>query len=670
MKGQNRLAAESSLYLRQHADNPVNWWPWCEEAFDTAKREGKPVLVSIGYSSCHWCHVMAHECFEDDYIAELMNRLFINIKVDREERPDVDQIYMEAIQMLNQQGGWPLNVFCFPDKKPFTGGTYFPPDDRGYGIIPWPHLLLRISDAYLHDQQELRSNADAIQSNLEFLSDSVLDDDRNWNPQLLKESASVILNNLDYRFGGLVGAPKFPPSQLMGFLLAVANSPNFQAEESSFKTKISEAVRLCSHALVRGGLYDHVGGGFFRYSVDETWRVPHFEKMLYDNAMILEALSKAWTHLQWEGITGPVQKTVEFLLDDFQVASGVFASALDADSPEGEGAYYLWSEQELRESVSALEIEDFLEAFSIRGKDRLNLYPWAIEDREYRLFSPILNDLKDLRTNRVMPQLDKKIILSWNALLLRSLSIAGFVFNELRWLKVARSGLDFIWKKMRRSDGSLLSVYYLDGMDYQGGSGFLDDFVNLALANVHFAMVADVMSPGLSNVYLERAIELTRKILSEFSDDKEDGEGFYFCNKKDSEKLIVRKKEWFDNAYPSGNSSIVHLLVLLNAVDDQLDYGIQLNRLRNAYVERSRRMPNGIAFGLEGLTWDLNGVASIKCGVNTSLSEIADGVRKLPWRPVWIRQDVSIPDGKIQTCQGNKCFAPTSSLAEVLRYLG
>jgi uncharacterized protein len=215
----NRLARESSLYLRQHAGNPVDWWPWCEEAFEQAAREDKPVLISIGYSSCHWCHVMAHECFEDPYIASLMNRLFINIKVDREERPDVDQIYMESVQMLNQQGGWPLNVFCLPDKRPFTGGTYFPPEDRGQGMIPWPHLLVRVAEAYRSQRFDLEQNAKAISDNLVHLSESILDDTGSWTPDLLIEGAKRLCSNHDEIYGGFGGAPKFPPSQILGFLV-------------------------------------------------------------------------------------------------------------------------------------------------------------------------------------------------------------------------------------------------------------------------------------------------------------------------------------------------------------------------------------------------------------------------------------------------------------------
>jgi len=664
--GQNRLANESSLYLRQHADNPVEWWPWCEEAFATAEREGKPVLVSIGYASCHWCHVMAHECFEDTYVASLMNRMFINIKVDREERPDVDQIYMEALQMLGQQGGWPLNVFCFPDKKPFTGGTYFPPEDRGFGIIPWPHLLLRIADAYQHETDELRSNADAIQNNLKFLSNSVLEVSDGWDDRFLVEGARAILGTLDSRYGGFGSAPKFPPCQVMGFLLAVRSMEICDGEDEKFAESLDEAVRLCCHAMVRGGLFDHVGGGFFRYSVDAQWRVPHFEKMLYDNALLLEVLSKAWSRCRWQGLEGPVRKTIQWLMREFEVQRGIFASALDADTPAGEGAYYLWSEAELRESISSTEVESFLEGFSVHGKDALNLYPWAVEDDAYRKFAPILHDLMELRENREHPTLDRKILLSWNSLLLRSLVISGFVFGENAWLEKAREGLDWLWTYMRRQDGTLASVYYPESNMTSSGEGFLDDYVNFALANVHFACVADCLETGLSACYKTRAVQLTKAILERFSDRTGEGEGFFFCSETDAQALIVRKKEWFDHAYPSGNSGIIHLLSLLSAVDQSLDYQGELAAMQLAYVDRARRMPNGVAFGMEGLTWHSAGIVTIKVGTSVDLKCLARGIRSKPWRPLWICVDESLDVSQLQLCVGARCLVVTDVAEEVL----
>lgn len=661
MKG-NRLSKESSLYLQQHANNPVDWWPWCDEAFELAEKENKPVLVSIGYSSCHWCHVMAHECFEDDYIANMMNRMFVNIKVDREERPDVDQIYMEAVQMLSQQGGWPLNVFCFPDKKPFMGGTYFPPEDRGHGLIPWPHLLVRIAESYKVEREQLHTNAEAIKNNLEYLSGPVLDEDRHWDNSILIEGAKNLCKNLDQKYGGFGDAPKFPPSQMLGYLFAIGATETCEQSHPKLKNEIDQALQLCAHALVRGGLYDHVGGGFFRYSVDREWRVPHFEKMLYDNALLLEILSKCWTRSRWAGLITPIKQTVQWLLDEFQLDGGVFASALDADTEEGEGAYYLWSEKDLENAISSPIYEEFLNGFSIHGKDPLNLYPWSIEDEAYGRLSSCFEDLKELRNRRASPGRDGKFILSWNALALRSLCVAGFVFDQKDWVLAAKKGLDWIWDTLRLEGNQLGSVYYAEtGIQ---GEGFLDDYVNFSLANLYLGGIADWLEPGLGKTYLDRGKVLADQALKTFRDPE--GEGFFFCSESAAEDLIVRKKEWFDNAYPSGNSTIVHVLSLLGVLYDSESYDTILGELKEAYVEKARRLPNGIAFGLEGLTWDAIGIATIKIGVSVDLDSLLAGIRERSWRPFIVQYDSSLEDNTIQLCAGKQCLKPMRLIEDVL----
>ena len=655
---ENRLAKESSLYLRQHTSNPVGWWPWCDEAFAVAEAEDKPVLISIGYSSCHWCHVMAHECFEDGYIAGLMNRLFVNIKVDREERPDVDQIYMEAVQMLNQHGGWPLNVFCFPDKRPFMGGTYFPPEDRGNGLIPWPHLLVRIAEAYRADRAELLKNAEAITNNLEYLSGPLLDIERQWDDEILSEGARDICANLDRTNGGFGDAPKFPPSQMMGYLNAVRGT----TVDESLRKEIDEALQLCARALVSGGLFDHVGGGFFRYSVDAEWRVPHFEKMLYDNALILEILTKLWSRYRVNAWVRPIERTIDWLLSEFQVGNGVFASALDADTSEGEGAYYLWSTEEIAETLKDEALaKEFCRTFSIADNTPANLYPKTAENEVYERLSEQFPKLKSVRDQRPAPGRDDKIILSWNALALRALCLAGFVFNRKEWLKKAKEGLDWIWNNFRFDEDRIGSVCYPEsGVK---GKGFLDDYVNLALANLQIAAIADGLNSGLSEVYLNRGKSLIDNVLSRFIDS--DGEGFYFCSEDAADDLIVRKKEWYDNAYPSGNSSIVHALSYLAAIFDDGPYAIVLGQLRQAYVEKARRMPNGVAFGLEGLTWDRLGIVVLKVGTDVQIDPLMEAIRSRPWRPFVLQIDDSLEPEEIQLCVGTQCMRIGNMIEEI-----
>ena len=660
--GENRLAQEPSLYLRQHASNPVEWWPWCEEAFAKAEAEDKPVLVSIGYSSCHWCHVMAHECFEDKYIAGLMNRLFVNIKVDREERPDIDQIYMEAVQMLNQQGGWPLNVFCLPDKRPFMGGTYFPPEDRGQGLIPWPHLLVRIAEAYKADRHELLNNAEAITGNLEYLSGSLLKVDRQWESVILEEGASTLCAALDKTYGGFGDAPKFPPSQIMGYLYAVRSLLEEEGD-NSLSQEIDHSLQLCARALVRGGLYDHVVGGFFRYSIDAEWRVPHFEKMLYDNALIIEALSKIWSRSHWDGLKEPVGKTINWLLSDFQIQDGVFAATLDADSEAGEGAYYLWSAKEVDEAISDRKnAEEFCRAFAIQRDTASNPYPWAADDNTYLRLSACFPDLRRARDRRSAPVRDEKVILSWNALALRSLCLAGFLFDQTSWVEQARKGLDWLWHHLRLENDRFASVYYLERGC--GGAGFLDDYVNFALANLRFGAIADWLEPGLSARYLQRGKSMIDTVLERFEDP--DGEGFFFCSREAADGLIVRKKEWYDSAYPSGNSGIVHALSFLAAFEEDSRYPSALADLREAYVEKARRMPNGVAFGLEGLTWHSIGIVVIKVGRQVAIDELFAALRSRPWRPFILRIEETMKPDEIQLCVGTQCLRADCDIEEIL----
>ncbi|MCG8528466.1 MAG: thioredoxin domain-containing protein [Opitutales bacterium] len=655
----NRLSEESSLYLKQHAEQPVYWWPWCEEAFEEARRLDRPVIVSIGYSSCHWCHVMAHECFDDDYIADLMNRHFICIKVDREERPDVDQVYMEAIQMLNQQGGWPLNVFCLPDKRPFTGGTYFPPEDKGQGLVPWPHLLMRISESYRQDREPLLANAEAIANNLDYLSNNVLESDEAWDPGVLTRAATTIVETLDSKFGGFGGAPKFPPSQIMGFLYAVS-AVSVNDEPSELNLKIEESLKLTVHALTRSGLFDHISGGFFRYSVDAEWRIPHFEKMLYDNALLVETLSKLWSQYRQPSIKIAVEKTVSWLLEHFQPDSGRFAAALDADSAEGEGAYYLWTEQQVKESVSATVADEFCEGFSIRGKDPLNLYPWGVTDDDYAEFQYALSDLAEIRSSRSAPARDDKSVVSWNALMARALVVAGHVFQRTDWISTGRNVLDWLWKNAWNGE-CLASVYY-EGVGATG-VGNLDDYANLASAELQLAFITPLYESDQEQ-HWERAEQLVDTIIPKFWD--EENGGFCFAESPLGDGLKTRKKEWFDNAVPSGNSTMMQVLSLLSVRFQKSKYEEITARLRDAFQDKARRIPNGVAFGLEGLTWESNGVVQLKIGSEVSLEKLRNELAKASWKPLLVELSDAVQADEIQLCKGSVCLAASSNIGEIV----
>ena len=354
----NRLTLENSLYLQQHADNPVDWYTWGDDAFKAAESSGKPLLVSIGYSSCHWCHVMAHECFEDEYIASIMNKHFVCVKVDREERPDVDQIYMEAVQMIQQQGGWPLNVFCLPDGRPFFGGTYFPPEDRGQGLIPWPQICMRISDFYKRSRSELVENAEAIEKNILSAAQesSVGLESGELTADHLTEAVLGICGNHDDRYGGFGDAPKFPPSMTLNFLCAIR--PNVDSELAA---RIDVVTHTTLRAMAHGGIFDQVGGGFARYSVDAHWLIPHFEKMLYDNALLIDAYTRGWLDTREPLYAAVVEETIDWLEREMSAPEGAFYAALDADSEGKEGVYYVWTPEEV-DTVLGLSVARDLRA--------------------------------------------------------------------------------------------------------------------------------------------------------------------------------------------------------------------------------------------------------------------------------------------------------------------
>ncbi|MEM1296428.1 MAG: DUF255 domain-containing protein, partial [Verrucomicrobiota bacterium] len=437
----NRLAEESSLYLRQHAENPVDWLPYGEEAFTKAEEEDRPLLISIGYSSCHWCHVMAHECFESDYIARLMNKHFVCVKVDREERPDVDRVYMEAAQMINQHGGWPLNVFCLPDGRPFYGGTYFPPKDLGQGLIPWPQLLMRISDYFQNRRSELEENAGNIVSNLEHMSDAVIKDGKDWSPRTLLDAVRRIVESLDQENGGFGGAPKFPPSMVLQFLMAMRQTRALGNEFPQLADQVDHAVQLTLERMARGGLFDQVGGGFCRYCVDVEWVIPHFEKMLYDNALLIEVFAEGWARYREPLFERVVAETVEWLEREMRLESGLYAASVDADSPEGEGRFYCWTPTQLKEVLGEEEAGRFSQCYRVTEagnfEDQLS-YPQcdgSIEERD------ALKDARDrlwtVRSKRPAPGRDDKELTFWNALTARALFRAGFVFNRPEWIQRA-----------------------------------------------------------------------------------------------------------------------------------------------------------------------------------------------------------------------------------------
>lgn len=672
----NRLSNENSLYLQQHADNPVDWYPWGEEALAAAEASGKPMLISIGYSACHWCHVMAHESFESDYIAKLMNRHFICVKVDREERPDVDQVYMEAVQMIQQQGGWPLNVFCLPDGRPFFGGTYFPPEDRGHGLIPWPQVLMRIADHYKRSKSELIDNAEAIQKNIMASAQAASTGGASsvWDDAHLITAAHGICGNHDDQYGGFGGAPKFPPAMTLDFLRSVRRSAAVEAE-AGLAERIDAVCHTTLRAMAHGGLFDQFGGGFARYSVDPHWLIPHFEKMLYDNALLIDAYTRGWLANRDPLYAAVVEETIGWLEREMSAEAGGFYAALDADSEGEEGRYYVWTPEQIDSVLGPTEAaREIRSAYNITAEGNFehgNSNP-ALVEADFALrakLAPARQQLLAYReANRVPPGKDTKISTAWNAMLVRSMADAGFYFNRPEWLQRARTAADFIWHELAEEvDGALrLKAVYYEGAGAQV-DGFLHDYALAAEAFLAIASKLDWLEPGASAAYVARAQACVESALRYFEDPHAAG---YFFTAEDVDTPVARRKEWFDNATPSGNAVLLHALSGLYALTGEGRYDQALRSTLPAFADYTQKVASGVAHALEAASTHAIGIVVIKVRAGGALDGLRDALAQTAWRRCFIQvvaTDVQAAD--YQVCIGTQCLPPTSDLPEVVAVL-
>src|SRR5215216_2019368 len=586
----NHLINETSPYLLQHAHNPVDWYPWGEEAFEQARRQNKPVLLSIGYSACHWCHVMAHESFENEEIAQLMNEHFVNIKVDREERPDLDQIYMNAVQMMTHHGGWPMTVFLTPDAVPFYGGTYFPPQDR-YNMPGFPRVLLGVAEAYRDQQDDIRQTGTSLVNELRRLS-ATSGSDYPIEPELLDAAYAGIAKGYDSINGGFGGAPKFPPAMTLEFLL-----------RTHTRTGNRDALEMVSHTcrkMANGGMYDQLGGGFHRYSTDSRWLVPHFEKMLYDNAL----LSRLYLHYFQVSQDAVARETAEGILDyvlrEMTHPDGGFYSTQDADSEGHEGKFFVWDIDEIRKTLAVRDAEIFssyyniTEAGNFEGKNIPNLTR-SLEDfskaqgvSEAELLASLMESkrkLFELREQRIKPDRDEKILTAWNGLMMSSFAEAGVILNRPDYTNAARRNAEFVLSNLRR-DGSLLRTWK-DGV--AKFNAYLEDYAFLIEG-----LVTLFETTGESR-WLNEGLALTDRMIAEFWD--EDAGAFFFTGKS-HENLIVRSKDYFDNATPSGNSVAAIVLFRLATLTDRENYRNLATAVLREIGDQVRRYPSGFGYAL------------------------------------------------------------------------
>jgi uncharacterized protein YyaL (SSP411 family) len=555
----NRLADETSPYLRQHADNPVDWYPWGEEAFGVARQRDVPILLSVGYSSCHWCHVMAHESFEDGAIAEVMNRLFVNVKVDREERPDVDAIYMQAVQAMTGQGGWPMTVFLTPDGRPFFGGTYYPSQDRP-GMPGFPRVLAAVDEAWRDRRDDLLETAGKLTDAIGRAA--ALDGGGGDDPTtaVLDEAIGRVGLQFDPRFGGFGRAPKFPQAMTVDFLL--------RSHHRAPDPQILEMVTVSLDAMAAGGMYDQVGGGFHRYSVDDYWLVPHFEKMLYDQALLTGAYLHAFLVTGEPRYRRIVEETIAYVLRDLRHADGGFFSAEDADSEGVEGKFYLWALDELEELLG----DDAAETIRHYGVTRDGNFTdphtgysgniLHVVDRTEEPSETIQRAkavLHRTRETRMRPGLDDKVLLAWNALFLRVLAEAAAALEHDDWMDAARANARFLLASLRDADGRLLRSWQ-DGR--AAIPAYADDHAALVEALLTLAEVDDVS-------WLAEARRIADDLLTLFADPEHGG---FFTTGSDAEALIVRPKDSQDNATPAENSLAASALLRLAALTGEPRY--------------------------------------------------------------------------------------------------
>ena len=618
----NRLSNETSPYLLQHANNPVDWFPWCDEAFKTAAEQDKPIFLSVGYSACHWCHVMERESFEDESIAAQLNEHFISIKVDREERPDIDQIYMAAVQLITRRGGWPMSVFLTHDRKPFYGGTYWPPR-RQMNSPGFQDVLAAVLDAWTNRREQALQQSDELTERI--ASSFPPAGESPAREETLDAVAAQLEFSFDHVHGGFGGAPKFPHSMDIQLLLRVWRR--------SGNSGLLHVVQHTLDKMSQGGIYDHLAGGFARYSVDDKWLVPHFEKMLYDNAQLCNVYLEAYQATGEERYERVVRETLDYVIRDMTDDAGGFHSTEDADSEGEEGKYYVWDRAELVEVLGAECGDRFAEVYGVteRGnfEGRNILYlprhlddvcrerGWSLEET-FRELSESRRRLLERRTARIRPSKDDKVLVSWNGLMIDAMARAGGAFNDVAYTRSAIAAASFICDQMCRDDGRLLHSWRHGEAKFDA---YLDDYACLIQALV------SVFEVTFDERWIDESVRLAELMVAHFYDAEEGG---FFFTADDHEQLIARKKDYFDSSVPSGNGAAVCALIRLGKLTARPDW-LQLARetidSASGVIENAPAASGQILIGLDmllGPVWELAIVAS-----GRDRAELASAIHQL-----------------------------------------
>jgi uncharacterized protein YyaL (SSP411 family) len=662
----NRLAQETSPYLLQHQDNPVDWYPWGPEALRRAGEEDKPILLSVGYSACHWCHVMERESFEDPETAGYMNEHFVNVKVDREERPDVDAIYMEAVQAISGHGGWPMTVFLDPDGVPFYGGTYFPPDESR-GMPSFRMVMEAVVHAFETKRGEIRERAPDTRARLGAIGQVEPHGDLPGGAEL-EEAVGRLLAAADRRNGGFGGAPKFPPASSLELLLARGETDH---------------VELTLDSMLAGGIYDQLGGGFSRYSVDPVWLVPHFEKMLYDNGLLARAYLHGWQQFGHDRYRRVCEETLDWMLREMRSPEGGFYSALDADSEGEEGKFYVWTMAEIREVLggeagAVIDHYGVSEEGNFEGSNVLHLAGGAAAPAPAGL-AEARRALLEARAQRVRPRLDDKRLASWNALAIAALADAGAVLGRPDYLDAASAGAEFVLGRLRDPDGKLLRTYK-DGRAHL--NAYLEDHAFLLEA------LLVLYEAGFEHRWFEEARQLAETMLERFHDPERGG---FFSTSADHEELIARRKEVGDHPIPSGNSSAALGLLRLAALTGERRYEQHATDVFGLFAKPAIQHPDAFAHLLRALDFHLSPtrevalVAPVEATEQTgaAVAELAAVIREKP-RPHLVL--AAGPEGADQppllagrtavegrpaayVCENFTCQLPVTDPAELERQL-
>ncbi len=610
-KQANKLIHEKSPYLLQHAHNPVDWYPWGPEAFARAVSEDKPIFLSIGYSTCHWCHVMERESFEDEEVALILNRDFICIKVDREERPDIDSIYMSVCQALTGHGGWPLTVFLTPDRQPFYAGTYFP-KDNSKGFMGLMSLLDSVKEAWDLKRESLLESAKNI---IEHISQEESSDETKISKDIIHEAFKHFKYNFDSKYGGFGTSPKFPSPHTLLFLLRY-----WYTEKEPFAL---EMVEKTLESMKNGGIFDHIGFGFSRYSTDKKWLVPHFEKMLYDNALLAIAYGEAYSATGNKNYEETARQILDYVQRDMSSQLGAFYSAEDADSEGFEGKFYIWSQEEVMKVLGQKDGKEYCNLFDITPSgnfEGLNI-PTLIEtgslSQQQKSFAEeCRKKLFNHREKRVHPYKDDKVLTSWNGLMIAAMAYCGRIFGEERYIEASKRCVDFIYKKLIRTDGRLLARYR-DGEAIF--SAYLEDYAFLVWG------LLELYEASFTTIYLKRALKLTDAMLNLFG---ENNSAALFLYGHDSEQLISRPRESYDGAIPSGNSVAAMNLLRLARITGHHEYENRAKAIMDFFSNQVQVAPTGHSYMLSSYMYSVSDNSSEIVITGENIKEMVDTLNR------------------------------------------